>query len=69
MLTKSAASFKYSGFQPFLYGGILFSYLNFRSTPIILVNNKTVFTENLSMISQLSFQYHSDLKKKKKVFT
>ena len=50
--------------QPFLYGDTLLSYLNFHGTPIILVNNKKVFTENLSMISQLSFQNHDDLKKK-----
>ena len=41
-------------FPTFLYGGTLFSYLNFRGTPIILVNNKKVLTENLSMISQFS---------------
>ena len=50
-----------SGFQPFLYGGTLFSYSNFCDTPIILVNNKKVFTENLSMISQFSSQNHDDL--------
>ena len=52
--------------QPFLHGGTLLSYLNFRDTPTILVNNKKIFTENLSMISQLSFQNHGDLKKEKK---
>ena len=35
-----------SVFQPFVYGGTLFSYLNFRDTPIILVDNTKVFTEN-----------------------
>ena len=50
-----------SVFQPFLYGGTLFSYLNFRGTPIILVNNIKVFNENFSMISQFLFQNHGDL--------
>ena len=48
-------------FPPFLYGGRLLSYLNFCGTPIILVNDKKVFTEDLSMISQLSFQNHGIL--------
>ena len=45
----------------FLYGDTLFSYLNFCGTPIILVNNKKVFTENLSMISLFLSQNHSNL--------
>ena len=49
------------GFQPFLYGCTLFSYSNFRGTLITLVNNKKVFTENLSMISQFSSQNHCEL--------
>ena len=43
------------------YGGTLLSCLNFRGTPIILVNNKKVFSGNLSIISQLSSQNHGDL--------
>ena len=35
-------------FPTFLHGSTLLSYLNFCSTPIILVNNKKVFPENLS---------------------
>ena len=52
-----------SSSQPFLYGGTLLSYLNFRGTPIILINNNKIFTENLSMISQFSSQNHGDLYK------
>ena len=44
-----------------VYGGTLLSYLNFRGTSIILVNNKKFFTENMSMISQFSSQNYGDL--------
>ena len=58
VITTDTGSIVYcSGSQPFLYGGTLLSYLNFRGTSIILVNNKKVFTYNLSMISQFSSQY------------
>ena len=50
---------------PFLYGGTLFSYLNFRRAPIILVDNKKVFTENLSMICQFSSKIMVIFKKKR----
>ena len=36
-------------------------YVNFRGEPIILVNNKKAFIENLSMISQFLSQNHGDL--------
>ena len=42
-----------SGFQPFVYGDTLFSYLNSCATPITLINNKKVLTENFSMASRI----------------
>ena len=44
------------------------SYLNFRGTPITLVNNKKVFTEDLSMVSHFRSKIMI-FSKKKKVFT